>query len=93
MSAIASLTDLANLIGVTPEELQPLAVLPYRHFEVAKRDGSPRPIAEPPRVLKQAQRILLREFWEGFPTHDAAHSVVGRSALTNARAHSRRRGL
>ena len=87
-SPIASLTDLANLIGVTLEELQPLAVLPYRHFEVAKRDGSPRPIAEPPRALKQAQRIILREFWEGFPTHDAAHSVVGRSALTNARAHS-----
>lgn len=85
----SSLSDLAALLRVTPESLPVLAASPYRRFSVAKRDGSPRPIAEPAPELKEAQRWALREVWEGFETHDAAHSVAGRSALTNARKHAR----
>lgn len=83
-----SLSDLAALLGVGSSELQGLAAMPYRHFPMAKRDGTTRPIGEPAPELKEAQRVLLDAFWSGFRVHDATHSVTGRSALTNASRHA-----
>jgi len=84
----ASLPALAESLGLTLPALQGIVALPYRRFVKPKRDGRPRPIAEPHPVLKAVQTALI-PFWEQFPVHDAAHGyVAGRSALTNARAHA-----
>lgn len=85
----SSLVELAALAGVDQSELETLSGAHYRRFLGTKRDGSPRDLAEPPEHLKETQRRLLRRVWESFQTHNAAHAVVGRSALTNAAAHIR----
>lgn len=74
------------LLGASPVAL---SRLPYRYWRERKRSGGWRNFAEPAEPLKEAQRVLLREVWEHFSVHDAAHGyVTGRSALTNAAAHA-----
>lgn len=86
-SPLATVADLAALIGLSEADIRALTVEPYRRFPKAKRDGSPRPMAEPSAPLKKAQRDLLDAVWYTFDVHHAAHGVPGRSALTNARVH------
>ena len=65
----------------------------HYHFHwVRKRKGGYRLIEAPKSTLKQVQTRILEEILNRIPTHEAAHGfVTGRSAVTNARPHVRRR--
>jgi len=64
----------------------------YRYHWVPKRSGGARLIEAPKAVLRHAQRVILREILEHIPVHDTAHGFrKGRSALTHANGHVRRK--
>lgn len=77
--------DLAQWLGVSSAELDWLAALyrddehaqaACRHYHynvVKKRNGSPRLIESPKKILREIQRRILREILENVPIHDAAH--------------------
>lgn len=88
--------ELRELLGIaSPEQLGFLLVAsdnrdnnPYVRFTIPKRDGSPREICAPGRVLRRVQRAILDNILASLPTHDAAHGFVpGRSTVTNAEPH------
>ena len=64
----------------------------YRYRPLTKRFGRVRLIESPKPQLKLLQRLVLQEFLERLPPHDAAHGFRrGRSICTNAAAHLGRR--
>lgn len=67
------------------------ALLHYRYTWMPRRSGPPRLIEVPKPRLKAIQRRLLHEILDRIPAHPAAHGFVGgRSAVTNAAAHTGR---
>jgi RNA-directed DNA polymerase len=63
----------------------------YLYSAVPRRGGPPRLIERPKFRLKSLQRRLLHEILDWIPAHNAAHGFTrGRSAVTNASAHTRR---
>lgn len=80
-----------HVLGIHYDELKALIYPrpPYKHFIVAKRDGSPRALAEPLLPLKLLQyRALAYLKSRVSPFRPAVHGFVeGRSILTNARQH------
>lgn len=61
----------------------------YHHFQIPKRNGSPRDIWAPLPLLKSCQRKILHEVVEKLPVHGAAHGFMpGRSTFSNAQQHS-----
>lgn len=66
---------------------------PYKQFSIAKRDGSPRELAEPRMRLKVLQYKVLTFLMERMtPLKPAVHGFVRhRSILSNAQAHASRK--
>jgi RNA-directed DNA polymerase len=63
----------------------------YLYSAVPRRGAPPRLIERPKFRLKSLQRRLLHEILDWIPAHDAAHGFTrGRSAVTNASAHTQR---
>jgi len=63
--------------------------LHYRPYTIPKKSGGVRHIWAPLPRLKALQRWILHNIAERLPRHGAAHGfVVGRSIVTNARAHT-----
>lgn len=64
----------------------------YSYKWLKKRSGALRLIESPKPMLKEIQRKILREILEQVPAHPKAHGFVkGRSIVTNARPHVRKR--
>jgi hypothetical protein len=64
----------------------------YRYAWLPRHGGPPRVIERPKARLKSIQRRILHEVLDCIPAHDAAHGFTrGRSARSNAAAHTRRR--
>ena len=79
-----SYTDIARIIASAPAR--------YKVYDIPKRNGGMRTIAQPARELKAIQRYILSTKLIGFPVHDAATGyVTGRSILDNATNHRRSR--
>jgi len=92
--AIASVAALAQLVGVTTDQLAALmrpGTKPgsaYIEFEIPKAKGGTRRIAAPRMALRRVQRKILDEILAKIPMHDACHGfVTGRSTVTNATPH------
>jgi RNA-directed DNA polymerase len=74
------LNDLLRVIRTAPRR--------YKVFEIDKRNGEKREIAQPARELKQLQRIMISEILEKLPVHPAAKAYRAKtSILDNARPH------
>ena len=66
----------------------------YRYGLLPRPGGVPRMLERPKRRLKEVQRSILRGILDAIPPHDAAHGFTrGRSAVTHAQAHERKRLL
>lgn len=80
--------EIARIVGLPPNELYALAResgTQYDRFETE----SGRELRVPRPRLKRLQRQLYKGLLIQVPTHPCVHSVKGRSALSNARAHVR----
>ena len=100
--ALATLGELADWLGLSPEQLDWLAdqrrshgraIAPklqhYAYAVVGKRDGRHRLLEAPKATLKTIQRRILREILAAVPLHDRAHGFVrGRSCLSGAQVHA-----
>ena len=74
------LTDLTRIISSGPVR--------YKVYQIPKRRGGVRTIAQPSRDLKFIQRYLLRNKLIMFPVHDSALGYVnGKNILDNAKLH------
>jgi RNA-directed DNA polymerase len=100
--ALATLADLAEWLGQSPEQLDWLAderqahgravKPPLQHYcyaFVSKQCGKLRLIEAPKPRLKAIQRRILREILSAVPPHGCANGfVAGRSCLTGAQVHA-----
>jgi hypothetical protein len=60
----------------------------YKIFQIPKRRGGIRLIAQPARELKDIQRLLLERYLNVLPIHPAATAyVIGKNILSNAELH------
>ena len=105
LPVINSGSELADWLGITIGELEWFADcyqlgykrnrprLRHYHYRIlAKRWGQVRLIESPKPRLKQLQRIVLNEFIERIPPHEAAHGFrKGRSITSFAAGHVGRR--
>jgi hypothetical protein len=77
--------------GLTQEDVLRLirsAPRRYKVFEIPKRSGGTREIAQPAREVKLIQQILMDHVLADLPVHDAATAYCkGRSIATNASRH------
>ena len=101
----SSLNDVADLLGYKPKSLsyilyRKLDAFKYQTFEIPKRAGGTRTISAPTAELKLLQRrlsLLLQSCKEeidqraGYQNRISHGFEVGRSIITNARAHRNRR--
>src|SRR5690349_9067277 len=72
--------DLDRIIKTAPRR--------YKVFEIPKRNGGMREIAQPARELKLLQRVLVEKLLAQLPIHDAARAYrVGMSIRDNAAPH------
>ena len=75
--------DLLKIIATAPSR--------YKVFNIPKRSGGVREIAQPARELKLLQRILVDAVLFNFPVHENAQAYrSGRSILSNATPHAGR---
>lgn len=89
-------TELAETLKLSVPQLKGLCYqrevatkLPYTHFTITKRNGTPRDIWAPIPRLKYVQHWVLTQILNQLPTHGAAHGFVrGRSIVSNAAVHS-----
>lgn len=92
---LTSRQELATFLGVPWEHLHHLAYtrrLRYRQFEVKKRRGGIRVLAEPITGLKIVQQKLNQVFYQLYNTREGVHGYVReRSVATNAQQHQARR--
>lgn len=80
-------------LGMLPSQLELIirtAPLRYKVFEIPKRDGSPRIVAQPAREVKAIQRWLVKDLSTILPMHSAATAYQkGTSIKINADRHVR----
>ncbi|MGP5209794.1 reverse transcriptase domain-containing protein [Psychrobacter alimentarius] len=89
-------TQLADAVNLSVPQLKGLCYqrevatnIPYTHFTINKRNGTPRQIWSPIPRLKFVQRWILENILNNLTTHGAAHGFVrGKSIVTNAAVHS-----
>lgn len=75
------LSDLARIVLTAPRR--------YKVYQIPKRDGTLRTIAQPSRELKIVQHFLLRNYLNKYRVHRCAMGYVkGRNILENAQTHS-----
>lgn len=73
--------DLLKLIQTAPRR--------YKEFEIPKRNGGMRLIAQPARELKLIQRIFVKEYLENLPVHHCAKAYRGGMSIRdNAAPHA-----
>ena len=92
---ISKHTQLASAVNLTVPQLKGLCYqqevasnIPYTHFTINKRNGTPRQIWSPIPRLKFVQRWILENILTNLMTHGAAHGFVrGKSIVTNATVH------
>ena len=92
---ISKHTQLASAVNLTVPQLKGLCYqqevasnIPYTHFTINKRNGTPRQIWSPIPRLKFVQRWILENILNNLMTHGAAHGFVrGKSIITNAAVH------
>lgn len=79
-------------LGMLPSQLDLIirtAPLRYKVFEIPKRDGTPRTIAQPAREVKAIQRWLVKDLSTILPIHAAATAYQkGTSIKINADKHA-----
>jgi RNA-directed DNA polymerase len=81
-----SIPDVERIIRTAPAR--------YKHYEIAKRHGGFRLIAQPSRELKVLQRFLLESWLGTLPVHSSAMAYVKkRNIYDNAHAHRSARSL
>ena len=79
--------DLAMLPSHLSQIIQ-TAPLRYKIFEIPKKSGGVREVAQPAREVKAIQRWIVREVGPKLPVHDAATAyTAGASIRKNAEAH------
>ena len=89
--------DIAKLLGITTKQLIfHLYVLPsekkYKTFNVPKKSGGTRQISAPASPIKVIQRKLKQVLEIVYKPKPATHGfVLGRSIVTNAHLHKKRR--
>lgn len=77
-----SVFTLAELVRTAPYR--------YKVFTIPKRNGEPRTIAQPARIIKEFQRWLVSEELADLPIHKAATAYrPGSKILDNTAAHSK----
>lgn len=89
-------TQLAEAVNLSVPQLKGLCYqrdvatnIPYTHFTINKRNGTPRHIWSPIPRLKFVQRWILENILNNLTTHGAAHGFVrSKSIVTNAAVHS-----
>lgn len=83
---------LQNETGLSEDDLNRIvrtAPRRYKVFEIPKRSGGMREIAQPARELKFIQRVLIRTILTELPVHAAAQAYLpGKSIRDNAAAHA-----
>lgn len=92
---ISKHTQLASAVNLTVPQLKGLCYqqevasnIPYTHFTINKRNGTPRQIWSPIPRLKFVQRWILENILNNLMIHGAAHGFVrGKSIVTNATVH------
>jgi RNA-directed DNA polymerase len=84
-------TNIARSTGLSVSDvLRVVYNAPYRYkvFEIDKRNGGKRKIAQPARELKIIQRSLIGELLNGLPIHQCATAYrKGKGILQNAQPH------
>lgn len=93
---ISKHTQLASAVNLSVPQLKGLCYqrevatnIPYTHFTINKRNGTPRHIWSPIPRLKFVQRWILDNILNNLVTHGAAHGFVrGKSIITNAAVHT-----
>ena len=85
------LQKMAEELAVLPSHLESIirtAPLRYKVFEIPKKDGGVRQVAQPAREVKAIQQWVIREIGPKLPIHKTATAYVpGSSILKNAEAH------
>lgn len=85
------LQRMAEDLAVLPSHLESIirtAPLRYKVFEIPKKDGGVRQVAQPAREVKAIQQWVIREIGPKLPIHKSATAYVsGASILKNAEAH------
>ena len=94
---LSSVDDLAYFWGITTTQINYHAYhsdkrKAYNTFLIPRRNGRTRKIEQPVRPLKYIQRIIHESLTRIYGPHPAVHGfVLGRSIVTNAKSHLRRR--
>lgn len=82
----------ASDLGLLPNHVERIiltAPLRYKIFEIPKKNGGYREVAQPAREVKTLQRWVVRELKPLLPIHPAATAYqAGSSILSNAEAHA-----
>src|SRR5436190_12079350 len=77
-----SASDADRIIASAPKR--------YKEYQIPKRAGGWRTIAQPSRELKLLQRLLIEQWLTKLPVHNAAMAyVTSRNIINNARAHKK----
>lgn len=81
-----SYADIERIIRSAPRR--------YKVFQIEKKNGGFRTVAQPSRELKLLQRLVVERVLADLPVHESAHGYVrGRGIKSNAFAHSQGRYL
>lgn len=85
------LLRMASDLGMLPTQLAKIvrtAPLRYKIFEISKKSGGVREVAQPAREVKAIQRWIVREIGPRLPIHESASAYRhGSSIRKNAEAH------
>lgn len=91
LNEIDLIRRIANDLGMLPAHVKSIMVtapLRYKVFEIPKRSGGMREVAQPAREVKAIQRWIIKELMHSLPIHDAATAYrVGGSIRNNAEYH------
>lgn len=95
---MSSLVAQASLwCGLTQKEIQEIAASAgrrYKVYQIPKKNGGMREIAQPAREVKLLQRFLIDQLWRTFPVHHAATAYnIGSSIVENASRHRHHRAI
>jgi retron-type reverse transcriptase len=95
LPVIFSAPHFSKIICIPQQAVAWIAANPernYRKFLAPKKDGSMRTLYSPYGRLRSIQRWILRHILDHCPPHKCAHAYVkGRSIVSNAALHTRRR--
>lgn len=86
---IGQLSELSGLLEKDVRLIARSAPHRYKHYEIDKRNGGKRPIAQPAKEVKVLQNLLISEYLAKLPVHPSATAYEkGASIRKNAEKHS-----